>query len=80
VRSSLSTASPNRGSDAGLTSVRFRERLDDVTDVVFMPLDDPLFTERTVADNSEDVIYVTPLAEQFDAVMQYGVAHRMPVD
>ncbi|HSJ90444.1 MAG TPA: hypothetical protein VK917_00155 [Ilumatobacter sp.] len=48
--------------------------------IVFMPLDDPLFTERTVADNSEDVIYVTPLAEQFDAVMHYGVAHRMPVD
>jgi hypothetical protein len=47
---------------------------------VFMPLDDPLFTERTIAYNSEDVIYVTPLADQFDAVMQYGIAHRMPVD
>ena len=46
---------------------------------LFLPLDDPLFTDRTVAYNSEDVIYVTPLHEQFDAVMQYGVAHRMPV-
>jgi hypothetical protein len=47
---------------------------------VFMPLDDSLFAERTIAYNSEDVIYVTPLANQFDAVMQYGLAHRMPVD
>jgi hypothetical protein len=47
---------------------------------VFIPLDDPLFADRTVAYNSEDVIYVTSLGEQFDAVMQYGIAHRMPVD
>jgi hypothetical protein len=47
---------------------------------VFLPLDDPLFTDRTVAYNSEDVIYVTRLVEQFDAVLQYGLAHRMPVD
>jgi hypothetical protein len=47
---------------------------------VFLPLDDELFAERTVAYNSEDVIYVTALEEQFDAVLQYGLAHRMPVD
>jgi hypothetical protein len=47
---------------------------------VYMPLDDSLFAEQTIAYNSEDVIYVTPLQNQFDAVMQYGLAHRMPVD
>lgn len=46
----------------------------------FLPLDDPLFVDRTIAYNSEDVIYVTRLAEQFDAVLQYDLAHRMPVD
>lgn len=47
---------------------------------VFLPLDDPLFSDRTVAYNSEDVIYVTSLNEQYDAVIQYGLAHRMPED
>lgn len=47
---------------------------------VFLPLDDPLFSERRVAYNSEDVIYATPLRDQFDAILQYGLAHRMPVD
>jgi hypothetical protein len=45
---------------------------------VFMPLDDPIFSEHTVAFNSEETIYVTSLNEQFDAVLQYGLAHRMP--
>ena len=47
---------------------------------VFLPLDDPLFSDRTVAYNSEDVIYVTSLNEQYDAIIQYGLAHRMPED
>ncbi len=47
---------------------------------VLLPMDDPMFRERTVAYNSEDTIYVTRLAEQFDAVLQYGLAHRMPID
>ena len=47
---------------------------------VFLPLTDPLFTERTVAYNSEETIYVTRLGEQFDALIQYGLAHRMPID
>ena len=47
---------------------------------VFLPLDDPVFTDGTVAMNSEDVIYVTALKEQYDAVLQYGLAHRMPID
>jgi hypothetical protein len=46
---------------------------------VFLPLDDPLFVDSRVAYNSEDVIYVSSLAEQFDALIQYGIAHRMPV-
>jgi hypothetical protein len=45
---------------------------------VFLPLEDPMFSERTVAMNSEEVIYETALADQFDAVFQYGVAHRWP--
>lgn len=47
---------------------------------VFLPLDDPLFSDETVAMNSEDVIYLTSLRDQFDAVLQYGLAHRMPID
>ena len=46
---------------------------------VFLPLEDPLFL-RTVAYNSEDEIYLTRLSEQFDAIVQYGVAHRMPIE
>jgi hypothetical protein len=45
---------------------------------VFLPLTDPLFAEGTVAYNSEDVIYITSLGEQFDALVQYGLAHRWP--
>jgi erythromycin esterase-like protein len=44
---------------------------------VYLPLDDPLFSEKRVAYNSEDVIYVVQLADVFDALFQYGVAHRM---
>ena len=47
---------------------------------VFLPLDDPLFADRTVAYNSEEIIYTTRLKEQFDAIIQYGTASRMPVD
>jgi hypothetical protein len=47
---------------------------------VFLPLDDPLFADQTVAYNSEAVIYTTRLKEQFDAIIQYGLASRMPVD
>ena len=47
---------------------------------VFLPLDDPLFSDRRVAYNSEDVIYATSLNEQYDAIIQYGLAHRMPED
>ena len=44
---------------------------------VYLPLDEPLFSERRVAYNSEDVIYAVRLADVFDALFQYGVAHRM---
>jgi hypothetical protein len=47
---------------------------------MFLPLDDPLFEDRRVAYNSEDVIYATPLREQYDALIQYGLAHRMPIN
>jgi len=36
---------------------------------VFLPLDDPLFVDRQVAYNSEDLIYATPLREQYDALI-----------
>lgn len=44
---------------------------------VYLPLADPLFLGRRVAYNSEDVIYAVQLADVFDALFQYGVAHRM---
>jgi hypothetical protein len=47
---------------------------------VFLPLDDPLFRDRRVAYNSEDVIYASSLNEQYDAIIQYGFAYRMPED
>lgn len=47
---------------------------------VFLPLDDPVFTDGRVAVNYEESIYSASLAEQFDAVLQYGLAHRMPAD
>lgn len=47
---------------------------------VFLPLDDLVFIEGRVAVNYEDSVYVASLAEQFDAVLQYGLAHRMPAD
>lgn len=47
---------------------------------VFLPLDDPIFRDRRVAYNSEDIIYATALSKQYDAIIQYGLAHRMPED
>ncbi len=47
---------------------------------VFLPLDDPIFSNRRVAYNSEDIIYATSLSEQYDAIIQYGLGHRMPED
>ncbi len=47
---------------------------------VRFPLSDPVFSEERVGYNSEEVVYATPLHEVFDAVIQYGVAHRWPAD
>ncbi len=47
---------------------------------VFLPLDDAMFLDRRVAYNSEDVIYASPLRQQYDALVQYGLAHRMPIN
>ena len=44
---------------------------------VYLPLDDPLFSEKRVAYNSEDKIYAVQLADVFDALFQYGMSHRM---
>jgi hypothetical protein len=47
---------------------------------VFLPLDDPVFTNGGVVVNFEETIYVCALKEQYDAVLQYALAHRVPVD
>jgi len=47
---------------------------------VFLPLDDPVFTNGGVPVNFEETIYVCALKEQYDAVLQYGLAHRVPID
>jgi hypothetical protein len=47
---------------------------------VFLALGDPVFSEKRIGYNSEEVIYATPLHEVFDAIIQYGVAHRWPAD
>jgi hypothetical protein len=47
---------------------------------VFLPLDDPVFTGGGVVVNYEDTIYVCALKEQYDAVLQYALAHRVPLD
>lgn len=48
--------------------------------MVFLPLNDPLFMDRRVAYNSEDVIHASPLGQHYDALIQYGHAHRMPIN
>lgn len=47
---------------------------------VFLPLDDPVFVEGGVVVNYEDTIYVCALKEQYDAVLQYALAYRVPPD
>jgi hypothetical protein len=47
---------------------------------VFLPLDDPIFATGGVPVNFEETIYVCALEEQYDAVLQYGLAHRVPID
>lgn len=47
---------------------------------VFLPLDDPLFTDGAAAVSFEETVYVAALKEHYDAVLQYGLAHRMPID
>jgi hypothetical protein len=45
---------------------------------VFLPLDDPLFAADGVPMNFEGTIYVTAPKTQYDAVLQYALAHRVP--
>jgi hypothetical protein len=47
---------------------------------VFLALDDPVFSAGGVPVNFEETIYVCALKEQYDAVLQYGLAHRVPSD
>jgi hypothetical protein len=47
---------------------------------VFLPLDDPIFSKDGIRVNFEETIYVCALKEHYDAVLQYGLAHRVPID
>ncbi len=47
---------------------------------VFLPLDDPMFSTERIPVSYEEKVYTTSLAEYYDAVLQYGLAHRMPAD
>jgi hypothetical protein len=47
---------------------------------VYLPLDDSVFSDSRVAYNNEEVIYATRLKEVYDALIQYGIAHRTPSD
>ena len=47
---------------------------------VFLPLDDPVFSTERVPVGYEETVYNTSLAAHYDAVLQYGLAHRMPAD
>jgi len=47
---------------------------------VFLPLDDPLFSTQGVRVNYEETIYLCALKEHYDAVLQYGLAHRVPIE
>ncbi|MDH3292348.1 MAG: hypothetical protein OEO20_13315 [Gemmatimonadota bacterium] len=45
----------------------------------FLPLDDPLFATGRVLLNVEEIIYSCAPAEQFDAILQFALAHREPL-
>jgi hypothetical protein len=45
---------------------------------VYLPLDDPLFSELGIPVNYEETIYVCALREVYDAVLQYPLAHWTP--
>lgn len=47
---------------------------------VFLPLDDPIFSTERIPVSYEETVYNTSLAKHYDAVLQYGLAHRMPAD
>ena len=47
---------------------------------VYLPLEATLFRDQTVAVNYEETIFVATLGDQYDAVLLYGSAHRMPSD
>jgi hypothetical protein len=49
-------------------------------ETTFLPLDDPMFTDSTIAVAYEEQTFVAPLGIYYDAVVQYGLAHRMPAD
>ena len=45
---------------------------------VFLPLDDPVFTDQGVLVNFEGEIFSSRLKRVYDAALQYPVAHRDP--
>ena len=49
-------------------------------ETVFLPLDDPMFLDGGIPVNFEDKIFVCALKKQYDAVVQYPVANRVPLN
>lgn len=47
---------------------------------VYLPLDDPMFTTMGIPYMAEEVTYVAPLKDHFDALLLYPTVHRVPPD
>ncbi len=47
---------------------------------VFLPLDDPVFSDMRTSYDSEEGIYATPLFEVLGAIVKHGVADRWPAE
>lgn len=47
---------------------------------VFLPFDDPVFTTGGVVLNFEEMLYVCAPKAQYDAALEYPLAHRVPLD
>jgi hypothetical protein len=48
--------------------------------VVFLPLDDPVFAEDGIPMNFEGIIYVGAPKRHYDVFLQLPLAHRLPID
>jgi hypothetical protein len=66
--------------DASPPNELFRVMVESWPDqTVFLPLDDPVFASGGVLLNFENTIYICGPVEHFDALLQYPLAHRVPL-